>query len=69
MELTALTAYLAPFLGVKTKTFYARPNFRKDHRQVLDSLCQTTLRTTFTVDLIGGGTGKVARRGAKRRAA
>lgn len=62
-------AYLAPFLGVRTKTFYARPNFRLDHRQVMDRVCQTVLRTSFTVDLIGGGSGKVTPRKPVRRAA
>lgn len=64
-------AYLAPFLGVKARTFYVRPNFRKDHRQLLDRVCQTTLRTPFTVELLGGGAGHLDRqtRRAVRRAA
>lgn len=66
-------AYLAPFLGVRAQTFYARPNFRRDHRQVIDQVCETVLRTSFTVELIGGAAGavvaKVAKRGQRRHAA
>lgn len=62
-------AYLAPFLGIRTSTFYAQPNFRRDHRQVIDHVCASVLRTAFTVELIGGGAGKVAPRGRRRRAA
>lgn len=57
-------AYLAPFLGIKARTFYAQANFRRDHRQVIDQVCQT-LRTPFSVELIGGGT--VVRRGRAGR--
>lgn len=46
-------AYLAPFLGVPTRTVYATPNFRKDHRQVLDEVCRTVLHVPFTVELLG----------------
>jgi hypothetical protein len=52
-------AYLAPFVGVRAQTFYARPNFRKDHRQVIDQIA-TTLRAPFSVALIGGGSRHVA---------
>lgn len=55
-------AYLGPFLGVPTQTFYARPNFRRDHRQLMDQVA-STLRSSFTVDLIGSGSGKVSPRG------
>jgi hypothetical protein len=60
-------AYLAPFLGVKAKTFYASPNFRRDHRKLMDHVCRAALGTSFTVDLIGGGAGKVTRRRSGRR--
>ena len=59
-------AYLAPFLGVRARTFYARPNFRRDHRQVIDQVCASALRTSFSVELIGGS--PVAKR-RKQRAA
>jgi hypothetical protein len=62
-------AYLSAFLGVPTRTFYARPTFRRDHRQVIDQVCRTVLRTPFSVELISGGAGKVARRGQGRHAA
>jgi hypothetical protein len=52
-------AYLAPFLGVRAQTYYARPNFRRDHRQVIDQV-STQLRAPFSVELIGGGSGHVA---------
>jgi hypothetical protein len=52
-------AYLAPFVGVRARTFYARPNFRKDHRRVIDHV-STVLRAPLTVDLIGSGAGHVA---------
>lgn len=64
-------AYLAPFLGVRARTFYARPNFRRDHRNVLDRVCQTVLHSPFTVELIGGGAGHLDRQTRRmvRRAA
>jgi hypothetical protein len=62
-------AYLAAFLGVPTRTFYAQPNFRRDHRQVIDQLCQTVLRTPFTVNLLGGGVTTTAHRTRGRYAA
>lgn len=64
-------AYLAPFLGVKTRTFYARPNFRRDHRRVIDQVCQTMLHTPFSVELLAGGSGHLDARSRRlvRRAA
>lgn len=64
-------AYLAPFLGVRTRTFYARPNFRKDHRQLIDDVSSAHLQTPFSVELLGGGAGHLDRqtRRAIRRAA
>jgi hypothetical protein len=62
-------AYLAPFLGVPARTFYAQPNFRRDHRQVIDHVCAGALRTSFAVELVGGGSQPRARRRAVRRAA
>jgi hypothetical protein len=60
-------AYLAAFLGIPTRTFYARPNFRRDHRQVIDQVCKAYLHTAFSVALIGGGAGAMQSR--RRRAA
>jgi hypothetical protein len=64
-------AYMAPFLGVKARTFYARPNFRKDHRQLLDQVCRQILHVPFSVELVGGGSGRMdgrSRRMARRAA-
>lgn len=61
-------AYLAPFLGVRTRTFYARPNFRKDHREVMGRVCEKNLRTSFSVEPLSGGAVVMARR-ARRHAA
>lgn len=47
-------AYLAPFLGVPARTFYVEPNFRKDHRQLMDAVARQ-LRVPFSVELVGGG--------------
>lgn len=60
-------AYLAPFLGVRTKTFYARPNFRKDHREVMGGVA-AMLRTSFSVESLSGGA-VVASRRPRRHAA
>jgi hypothetical protein len=60
-------AYLPAFLGVPTRTFYARPSFRRDHRNLMDDVSKTALRTRFSVELIGGGT--ASRKGYRRRAA
>jgi hypothetical protein len=49
-------AYLSAFLGIPTRTFYTNPNFRKDHRHLIDKVCRTELRTSFSVELLGGGT-------------
>lgn len=57
-------AYLASFLGVPTRTFYATPNFRKDHRQVLDQVCRTSLHVPFSVELLAGGSGRLVHRAA-----
>jgi ADP-heptose:LPS heptosyltransferase len=57
-------AYLAAFLGVTARTFYARPNFRRDHRQVMDRLCETVLQTSFTVDLLATGAARGHRHAA-----
>jgi len=62
-------AYLAPFLGVPTRTFYAQANFRKDHRRVIDQVCATKLRTKFSVELIDGGLAQKAQRRRVRYAA
>jgi hypothetical protein len=60
-------AYLPAFLGTPTRTFYARPSFRRDHRNLMDEVAKTALRTRFTVELVGGGT--ASRKGYRRRAA
>lgn len=60
-------AYLAPFLGIKARTFYAQPNFRRDHRQVIDQVCHMW-RTPFSVELIGGGAALSRRRPGRHAA-
>lgn len=58
-------AYLAPFLGVKARTFYAEPNFRRDHRQVIDQVARQ-LGASFTVEMLGSA---LHRRGGRHFAA
>jgi len=48
-------AYLGPFLGTTTRTIYATPNFRRDHRDLMGSVAASILRTPLTVEAIGGG--------------
>lgn len=60
-------AYLAPFLGVRAETFYARPNFRRDHRNLIGHVSETALSASFRVSLLGGRA--VAPRRVRRHAA
>lgn len=57
-------AYLAAFAGTPALTFYTQPNFRRDHRQVIDRLCASPLRVPFQVLPLGSGASVVRERHA-----
>lgn len=58
-------AYLAPFLGVPARTFYAEANFRRDHRRVIEQVSRQ-LGSPFSMEHLSGG---VIRRRVGRHAA
>ena len=61
-------SYLAPFLGVEALAVYDVANFRKDHRKLMERLCEAPLRSTFRIEELSRARQVVAARKGRHAA-